>query len=277
MPKETISFKGDKEIWRNFSLEAKRKNIEIWDILKPYIERFSIFDHDKIKMCMEAAISEYKRSRLIHHIVIAREVNDQQQDFKQMYYRPAIPISYFQKDKDPIFRAPILPSMGNVVADNEINYLIQEIFENKKIKKIDIIQDKINYQFIITQAGSLGHNTSIILPMEVYLHLFNDPLFDKNMRYEFPEKLMNFNIIPFSNEILNNKIIFIDKSSTIFRYVTTYNPVMGNSEILHIDIGLIEEDGNTDIYVRTLGKLEIYNPDTIKVYQIKNSRYKSSK
>ena len=38
MARETISFKGEKEIWQNFTLEAKRRKQEIWNILEPFIK-----------------------------------------------------------------------------------------------------------------------------------------------------------------------------------------------------------------------------------------------
>ena len=58
--KEVISLKGDKDLWRKFTIKAKIRREKIWDILKLFIIEYISFDPDKIQKCTDAAIKEYQ-------------------------------------------------------------------------------------------------------------------------------------------------------------------------------------------------------------------------
>jgi hypothetical protein len=38
--KETISLKGDKSLWLDFTVKLKKQKKEVWQVLEPFIRRY---------------------------------------------------------------------------------------------------------------------------------------------------------------------------------------------------------------------------------------------
>jgi len=271
MAREPITFKGEKDVWQNFTLEVKRRRQEIWNVLKPIIERYSSFSHEKIKTCINAALSEYYADRIIDKVVYCQEVPDTDGNFTQIGHRPLIEKKFFQEDKGDTYRSPILPSLGIVVAKGEINFLVGEILKNQSVNRETIAASKADINFLSNKASSIGHETTIFMPVKFYTALYNDRQAHTRIKAGKPKTLDNHNLVLVTEDVLRDKIVILDKMSAVYRYVRAYNPVTDRSEILHIQIGIEEKDEKTDVLVRTMVQMKLWKVEGAHILEINNS------
>jgi hypothetical protein len=168
-------------------------------------------------------------------------------------------------------RDPILPSLGSTVAYGEVDFLVHKIIERKEIHLEKIEKSKTDVNFLISKAYEVGHESTILLSYKLYSSLYTE-IYRRNLHNQtakrIPMKLDNHNLLFLNNKELEDKIIIFDKFSILLSYVPSFNFVTEKPEPLHIEIGIMEKEGKTDVQVRSLIKLNFLDISKINIFQI---------
>jgi len=270
--KDTITFKGDKELWNKFANNVKLRegNKRMWDVLKPFIEANAELADSKIKRFTEFTLDEYKKNRIIHEIVETREMPRTDGTLFQFPMSGFVDIDFFKEDRISTLNSPIIVGMGSDIARAEKNYLVQTILNSdlatKKIKSL-------NLSLISKEANSMGSNITVLLPSSLIgqIHERGDHM---RIQYNGPTPFLDghirFYYVP--RDIIQNKIIFIEKSACLWHFLTQQNIVTGKPELIHLEIAHQKKGKKISVLAKTMGKLEILNRKGVKVLEFDKNK-----
>lgn len=270
--KDTITFKGDKELWNKFVENLKINKKEIWDILRPYIEANSDIEFEKMLQFATATLSEYNQDRIIDKIVSVWKVETANGSFHTFNFKIPMERGTLQKSDSEVYHSPEIFGLGHELAMAERDYLIKRILAlGIKIVAINLLD--ITIDFLEQHTKHYSGRVSVLLPAQLIPQLYDN----RQSQYRFNyhgriTKLDNRVQLFFVPEaVIGKKIIILDGYSCIWSQLHDYSSITEKPEPLQILVGEKNRNESINIYVKIQNKLTFRASDRIKIFEIEDA------
>ncbi|MEK6913748.1 MAG: hypothetical protein AABW47_03700 [Nanoarchaeota archaeon] len=221
-----------------------------------------MYNPEKIKKFHEYTLEDYNRSLIIEDIVRVNLVEKTDEKFIQIGIRPLLGDEIFTSESFD----PRLPSIGMMVSNGEVDYLIKTIIDKadkKEIEKIEFKEDIKEFPKYIYQFD----DSVILLSTKFFVEVFTKLMNRIDYEEKHPRLDKRYKIIPISEKILGNKIIIIDKNAILWDKEIFEDKITGSKEKIDITIKPASI-GKVDITIRSVNKIKDIDSDLIKVLEI---------
>jgi len=220
---------------------------------------------DKKKKFCEFVIQEYNKNKTLDRFFDIRIVENTDGSFKQIGIRPGLKKEMFVEDNYDVE----LVGIGKIMDSGERNYLINKItkiMETGGIEKIRIPKREFDHNRLQESLDTL--NANIIIPTALIMDILTDEKWQNRISYHKSGIKFNYlyDVLPVPTNVLQNKIIIIDKMGVIIQKLKFHNRYTNSDE--NIDIKITERYEKVDVTIRSVIKLQLYHK-WIKVIDLK--------
>jgi hypothetical protein len=228
------------------------------------------YDIKKIEFFTQRALKDYKNTNQIGDLCKTISVNKTDGSFIQIGIRPLINEDIFLEGANV---HPELPSIGMMVSHGERDFLIKNILENAKIKRLKINRENIEE---FTKHVYEYNKATILISLDFFIELTKK--FGKRIVYENNKEILdtNYEVIFIPGGMMKNKIILIEKDSILWEKQIFKNEITNTEEVLNINIKPAEQFGKVDILVRSVNKIKHIDEDSIKIIEIEENETKTN-
>ena len=218
-----------------------------------------MYNEEKIRKFHESTLNDYNGNLIVEDIAKVSTVKKTDGSFTQIGLRPVL--------DDDIVTSPsmseYLPGAGRLVAIGEMDFLIQTIWDNKKIGRIEFKEDIKEFPKYVFDFN----DAIILLSTKFYVETFTKLIHRIDYEERHPRLDHRYKIISVPEKILGNKIIIIDKNAILWEKELFDNNVTGRKE--KIDISIKPNDiGKVDITIRSVNKIKNIDPELIKILEV---------
>lgn len=214
-----------------------------------------MYNQEKVEQFKKYATDEYNRSLAIEDIAVVTKTERTDGDFVQIGLRPLIEDEFLIV---PNFE-PKLPGVGRMVAAGEMDFLINALVEDDKIKVENFdedIRDFPKHAFEFTEAV-------ILFSTKFYVEIFTKLMPRIEYGAGHPTLDGRYKLISVPEKVLGSKIIIIGMDAIRWK-----KQLFENGETLDINIRPATEFGKVDITVRSVNKLEFVDTERIKILEV---------
>ena len=271
--RDFIAFKGDKELWDKFTNNLKLYKMEVWDVLRPYIEANSVIVFEKMLQFATSTLSEYNQDRIVNKLVSTWEVETTDSSFHTFNFKVPMEKGSLQKNEGQVAYSPVIFGLGYELTKVERDYLIKRILESEKIEKSAKVNiSNITINFLEQQTKHYAANPSVLLPAQLIPQLYEEGHSQYRLTHGRITKLDNRVQLFFVPEaVIGNRIIILDEYSCIWSQLSEHSPITNKPELLQIQVGEKNIDESINIYVKIIAKLTFRAPERIKVLEIEDA------
>ncbi len=221
------------------------------------------YNPQKVKKFHEYTLSDYNGSLRSEKIVEPKLVKKSDGSFTQIGIRPVLEDGLLIEEGFSEY----LPGAGRMVAIGEADFLINNLLENKEIKRVETtLKEFLDFPLRHAEFAK----ATILLSTKFYV-----PFFTKLMNridYKQGSTILDYgnNIVSIPQSVLNNKIIILDPRAILWEKQLFVDKETGQEGTLDIQIKPAEEFGKVDITIRSVNKIRDINPNWIKILEVKD-------
>jgi hypothetical protein len=222
-----------------------------------------MYQKEKVKQFKESAIEEYNNGLIVEKIASVTKVKKTSEDFIQIGVRPLMEDEFLIA---PNFD-PRLPGIGRMVANGEMDFLINKLLHNPEVRT-----EKFNEGIKELPKHVLTFDEAVVLiSTKFYVEMFTKLMYRIDYEEKYPLLDRHYRIISIPERVLGNKLVIIGKNAIAWK-----KQLFDNGETLDISIKPATEFGKVDITVRSVNKMEVVDPDKIKILDVGEENGKKS-
>lgn len=220
------------------------------------------YDKNSLKEFNINTVEEYNNNLTIEKICKVKLVDKIDNNFVQIGRRFLFEEDMFLAGSNIV---PRLPRLGMDVSIWEVDFLINNLNEDNKIKKINFKEDLNEFPKHVFDLN----NSVVLLSTKFYVEVFTKLSHRIDYDEKYPRLDKIYRIVPISETILENKIIIIDSDAILWEKKKFHNQYTGKEEKIDLQVKPVS-NFQAEILVRSINKIKMLDPELIKILEVEN-------